>query len=122
MKQVDRMVIKKLKNRGFTLIEIIVSIAITGLVSLTFFTLFSFGMKMVILSGHNSIADFETQSILENRISGDTTPNAQLEVTSEAISLYQSGTLVDTVPGKVLRVEYPYNQSTTKTAVTFITD
>ncbi len=109
-------------NKGFTLIEIIVSLAITGLISLTFFTLFGFGMKMVILSGHNSIAGFETQSILENRISGDTTVNAQLEVTTGAITLKQAGVEVDTVHGNVLRVDYPYNHSTTKTAVTFIPD
>jgi len=119
MKKVNR---KKNNNRGFTLIEIIVTIAITGLLSLTFFTLFGFGMKMVIISGHNSISNFETQAIFENRISGDLTPNTQLVDTPGGISLYQSGTLVDTVPGKVLQVSYPYNQTTTKTAVTFIPD
>lgn len=110
-------------NKGFTLIEIIVTIAIVGLMSTAFFTLFGFGMKTVIISGKNSASGFNTQSIIENTVSGDMTPNAQLEVTTgESIRLYQSGVLVKAVTGTAIRVEYPYNESATKTAVTFIPD
>lgn len=120
--------VKKMKkiiaknNGGFTLIEIIVSIVIIGLMSLTFFGLFGFGMKTVIVSGQNSASDFNAQTILEDGVfdRGSDSPE-QLEVTDGAIRLYQSGTLVDTIPGEVIKVSYPYN-GVTKTAVTFVSD
>lgn len=113
--------IKKLKNNGgFTLVEIIVSLAIIGILAVAFFSMFGFGMKTIIISGHNSISNFNTQSILENRISGDLDSPEQLTEISADIKLYQGGTLKATIPGKTIQVSYPYNNNTTKTAVTFI--
>ncbi len=110
------------QNKGLTLIEIIIAMAILGLLAMAFFTLFGFNLMIVNQSGKNSVSSFQTQSILESRISGDTTPSSQLTESDGTITLYKSGAPIGTVDGKILVVTYPYNHKTDKTVVAFISE
>ncbi|MGI6142069.1 MAG: type IV pilus modification PilV family protein [Caldicoprobacterales bacterium] len=53
-------------KEGFTLIEIIISLAILGLITVSLLGLFSFGFKAIFDSGKNSQAQYVGQQALEN--------------------------------------------------------
>ena len=76
-----------LKNKdGFTLIEIIVSLAIIGILSVSFFTIFTSGFTYIAKAGNRSVAGFSTQNVVEQ-----TLINIPLQSTS-----YMTITLPDT--------------------------
>lgn len=53
-------------KRGMTLIEIIVALAILGIISVTFLTMFGNGYSTVFKSGHRTHANMELQSITDD--------------------------------------------------------
>ena len=52
-------------KKGMTLIEIIVALAILGMVSVTFLTVFGNGYSTIFKSGHRTVANMELQSIAD---------------------------------------------------------
>ncbi|MTI70166.1 MAG: prepilin-type N-terminal cleavage/methylation domain-containing protein [Firmicutes bacterium] len=56
-------------NKGITLIEIIVSIAIIGIISLTFLSIFSDGFINIIASGKKSKAVAKTRLVMNDMLS-----------------------------------------------------
>lgn len=53
-------------KKGMTLIEIIVALAILGIISVTFLTMFGNGYVSVFKAGHRTNANMELQSISDN--------------------------------------------------------
>ena len=114
--------IKKVhKKDGLTLIELIISLAIIGIISVAFLSLFGFGINTITMSGKKSSSDFNAQSIMESSISDDSiTPPELTRTTGSSIKLYKSG-VEYTINGDKLQVSYPYGSST-KTFTTFISN
>jgi prepilin-type N-terminal cleavage/methylation domain-containing protein len=109
------------KKKGFTLVEVIASLAIIGIISIAFLSMFGFGIKNIIMSGKNSSSNFNAQAILESNISDASTTSAAITRTSTSIKLYKSNVLYTTIDGNNIQVTYPYSNST-KTLTTFISD
>ena len=63
----------KKKNSGMTLVEIIVAMAILGIISITFLSIFSGMFKGIVNAGQRSKATFGAQQDLENYIATNTT-------------------------------------------------
>jgi prepilin-type N-terminal cleavage/methylation domain-containing protein len=60
---------KLLKSKqGLTLVEIIISIAILGIVAVAFLGMFTVGFKGIMTAGRNSQAGYIGQRAMENRI------------------------------------------------------
>lgn len=59
---------KFMKNRGFTLIEVIFSITLIGLIAVTFLPMITFGFKNTIEAGKFTDILFEYQAKIENKI------------------------------------------------------
>jgi prepilin-type N-terminal cleavage/methylation domain-containing protein len=58
------------QNKGLTLVEIIVSLGILGIITVSFTTLFTHSFKSVFSAGDKSVALFEAQEKMENILSG----------------------------------------------------
>ena len=111
--------LKKNQNKsGFTLVEVIVSVAIIGIMSMAFFTMFGFALQNIIKAGDNSQSDFNAQAILESNISNVGITSAAISSGTGSITLNQTG-LSYTVNGRVIQVEYPYGNSS-YTMTTFV--
>jgi prepilin-type N-terminal cleavage/methylation domain-containing protein len=109
------------KRKGFTLVEIIVSLAIIGIISVAFLSMFAFGTNNIIMSGKNSSSNFNAQAILESNISDATITSSEITRTPVSIKLYKSRVLYTTIDGNNIQVIYPYSSST-KTLTTFISN
>lgn len=77
------------KKSGFTLIEIIVSIALIGILGVAFFSIFGMGNKCIDSSGNISKAAFNTQSQIEGDV-GNLSTSSDIVI---SISISGSGTL-----------------------------
>ena len=58
----------KKNSRGFTLIEIIIGIAILAVISVAFLTLFSFSITRIISAGRKNESQYVAQEEIENVI------------------------------------------------------
>jgi prepilin-type N-terminal cleavage/methylation domain-containing protein len=67
----ERIFVKRLKHsKGMTLIEVIVAIAILGIVVVAFLNLFTFGYTHISNAGHRSAAGFQAHQAAEQKIAG----------------------------------------------------
>lgn len=107
-------------KKGLTLVEILVSITIIGMLALTFMAMFGVGIKNILIAGDNSKSDFLTQSLIERQVSGAFS-QSNISRTNKTIYLKKNNVLSSTVTGTAIFIDYPYN-NTTKTAITFIAE
>lgn len=95
-------------KKGLTLIEVILSIAILGIIAIVFLTVFTTGVKGVFEAGRWSEAEYETQHAMENELADvpSNVPNVQVaEYGSTNISI-TFGTTTITVHGKTINTDY----------------
>jgi len=108
------------KKGGFTLVEILVSVTIIGIMCMAFFTMFGFALQSIIKAGHNSQSDFNAQALLESNISNSTATSASISYANGSITLNQAGNSYTSV-GRVIQVTYPYGNSS-YTMATFVSE
>lgn len=65
---------KNNSQKGFTLVELILSLAIIAIVSVAFFSLFTMGIKGIAISGHKTKSEFKAQEAVESFINGTPQP------------------------------------------------
>lgn len=61
---------RKNAQKGVTLVELIISIAIIGIISVSFLSLFTMGIRGIAFSGHKSKSQFKAQEAVEYSING----------------------------------------------------
>lgn len=108
-------------QKGFTLIEVILSIALLGIISVAFLTMFSSGIFGIINSGKNSVSHYTAQSQIESNIndSENLSGNNFILNSTTSIRLTFNGKDYD-ISGHQISV--PYNVgSITKKLTTFTT-
>lgn len=107
-------------KKGFTLIEVIVSIAILGIISIAFLSIFSNGLIGIYRAGHKSVSQYEAQEKLENNISNPTNTDSNLASTNVQMNLNFLGNAYN-VSGRKVDVQYFYNGQSKK-ITTFTAD
>ena len=97
-----------LNNKGFSMVEIIVAMAILSLVAVSLVTLFSFSATEIFHAGEKSEKIFEAQGEVDNLIESGGDPsyfeekNVVVEISGEDVE----------IPGNILEIEYKYNERT----------
>lgn len=111
---------KTMKKKGFTLIELILSIALLAIVAIAFSNMFLTGLKGVFNAGHKSKANYISQQALENKISGKPVSIDNVSITSsnEDMEIDFDGIVIN-VNGSIEIVDYDNGKQKTE-LVTFV--
>lgn len=111
---------KTMKKKGFTLIELIISIALLAIVAVAFSNMFLTGIKGIFNAGHKSKANYISQQALENKISGKpvSIDNVSSTSSNENMEIDFDGTIIN-VNGSVETVNYDNGKQKTE-LVTFV--
>lgn len=98
---------KAVKKKGFTLIELIISIALFAILSVAFLSMFSTGIKGIFNAGNKSKANYTSQQALENELSGKpvTVDSVNVSSSDSNMELDFDGIKVD-VNGKIRTLNY----------------
>ncbi len=101
-----------MKNRrGFTLIELIVSIAILAIIIIAFMPLFSFSFVNTFRSGNQSEAVYQNQSLLEESYSGAEEVEGVISTElPQPLEINIDGVIVR-VPGRLIEVSSDYDNN-----------
>jgi|LGVE01.1.fsa_nt_gb prepilin-type N-terminal cleavage/methylation domain-containing protein len=88
---------KIIKNKkGFTLLEIIISIALIGIIAVALLTGISYSTRVLFSSGQFMDKNYQLQVDLENFISGDVDDDAYASLTEELIfDITWTGTVLE---------------------------
>ncbi|WAG72320.1 prepilin-type N-terminal cleavage/methylation domain-containing protein [Clostridium estertheticum] len=106
---------KKIDNKqGFTLIEVVVGIALLGIIIISFMPVFSNSFKGITNSGKKSNALYSSQEGIEKKLHGGTDINST--DTPKRITIKFSGAEFD-VNGKAILTEIPFGNNGNKTIV-----
>ncbi len=93
--------------KGLTLIEIIVSIFILGIIAVTFLPIFTNSFVYVKTAGNRSIVDFDAQKAMENKLAGSSAVFDHVATTESNTTLtigFNSGTI--SVQGRIVNISY----------------
>lgn len=111
---------KYIKNKkGFTLIEVILSIAILGIISVAFLSIFTNGLIGIANSGKKSISHYSAQNQIESNINDSADLPSNVITSTENITLKFPGS-TNIVSGRQVDVTYNYG-SKSKILTTFTT-
>jgi prepilin-type N-terminal cleavage/methylation domain-containing protein len=123
-KEAEKMVKYKnyLKNKkGFTLIEVILSIALLGILSIAFMTMFTSGIVGISNSGKKSISHYTAQNQIESNINDLGNISSNVLTSTKSITLTFPGNTGIVISGRQIDVTYKYG-SRFKILTTFTTN
>ena len=109
---------QELSQFGFSLIELIVSIALISIIAVSFLYLFTFGYREVSASGAVTSSNLAAQDIVDGFIAGSADVSLVPEISDITLIEQTSGTTWVT-SGSVLSVQYQYGSSV-RELVTFV--
>jgi type IV pilus assembly protein PilA len=107
-------------KKGLTLVEVIISIAILGIMSIAFLSMFSSGLIGIFKAGHKSTSHYTAQNEMESNISDSTNTTGNVKSINTTIDLVFPGNNF-TISGRKVDVNYNYGNQT-KTLTSFTTN
>ena len=107
-------------KKGFTLIEVILSMALLAIISTAFLTMFTSSIIDISNSGKKSASHYTAQSKIENNINDSGSLSGNVVTSTISITLTFPTSSYD-INGRQINVPYNYG-SITKTLTTFTTN
>lgn len=101
------------RKKGFTLVELIVSVAILSIIATTFLMMFSNGFIGIVGAGKKSINHYTAQNQIESNISDATYSSSNIATASSSITLTFASSNYN-VSGRKIDVTYGYGNNTKK--------
>ena len=111
---------KNIHQKGVTLIEVILSIALLAIISIAFFTMFTNGLVDISKSGSKSISHYEAQDNMESNINSSVDLQNNAATSTINIRLTFPANYYD-ISGRQIDVPYKYG-SLSKKLTTFTTN
>ena len=108
-------------KEGFTLIEVILSMALLVIISTAFLTMFTSGIVGISNSGKKSVSHYTAQSKIESNINDSGSLSGNVVTLPKSISLTFPGNPPIVIAGRQINVPYNYG-SITKQLTTFTTN
>jgi len=94
-------------KKGFTIVEVLVAMALLSLAAVAFIALMSFSVSSIFLAGEKSEKIFDAQGEIESEIS------AQMPSGDDEVKINFTGAFTDaddlTITGEKLEITYEYN-------------
>lgn len=112
-----------MKNKkGFTLIEVILSIAIIGIIAIFVVTIFGSGFRNIINSGKRTQEVFELESLINEGISGDydAIEGDNVKIVETEVNIPIPGIEAKPIKGKMVTI--PSKDQSNMEITTFIPD
>ena len=98
-------------EEGFTLIELIISIALIGILAVVFLPIFGNAIKWISNSGRDSRSHYTAASNIENNMNDPSATEGGTVTSPDNIQLaFPSGTYI--AAGRKIQVTYPYAGNT----------
>lgn len=99
------------KTKGFTLIEIIVALAIIGVIGVSLLTVFTMGMRVIVQARDRNDAAYTAQSQVEANLNTVNAAPSTITITMpDTTTISASGTVMPaesaTVNGKEVSIDY----------------
>lgn len=87
------------KEQGFSLIELVIAIALLAIVVVAFLGMFTFGFSTISTTGKKTVANYSAQSVIEQSISDSDSVNR----TTGSITLIDASDVSITIIGKIVK-------------------
>jgi len=101
----------KLSEKGFTIVEIVVAVAILAIMVVSFTQLFTGSFSGIYSAGYKSGSQYTTQEVMENVIAGSSVGGTGINVENTAVNDFNiqfPGGLIIPVPGNEVNVSVSY--------------
>ncbi|SES71446.1 prepilin-type N-terminal cleavage/methylation domain-containing protein [Natronincola peptidivorans] len=105
------MITKLMNRKGLSLVEIILGIAIFGIISISLIPIFTFSFTQIFTSGHKTEALYTSQELIEKEMDGSVVD--EISTMEKTISI-KFGTTEIEIDGQLIQVELEYDSSGNK--------
>ena len=101
------------KKKGYTLVEVIIALAMIGILAISFLSIFTSGFRTIARTGHRAIAAYGSQQQLSTKVVSSDTLDSDEYTEQELTFTFKSGPIIK-VDVRLIETEVEVNGSKSK--------